>query len=246
MAQEYRWNVADHAAGYDASAQYIHPHYLAIQDAILDLIERRNDEEFLWVDIGGGSGRLAERFLTRYQRATAIVVDQSQPFLALAEARMARFGGRGRCLLARLQDDWRSQLPAAPQAIVSMSAIHHLDPGEKRRLYQQCYEALVPGGILLNGDEIRDPDDAAYLQAMKTWVAHMQRVVADGLVSEPMKPMLERWAERNTVHFGQPRASGDDYHETLATQLDYLRQSGFRRVDSPWQRQMWAILRAVK
>ena len=34
----YRWNTSDFAAGYDAAAQIIHPHYLAIQDAILDLL----------------------------------------------------------------------------------------------------------------------------------------------------------------------------------------------------------------
>jgi tRNA (cmo5U34)-methyltransferase len=234
MSEQYRWNVADHAAGYDAAAHHIHPHYLAIQDAILDLLGRRDDEEFLWVDIGGGSGRLAERFLTRFRRARAVVVDQSEPFLALAERRMARFDGRGSIVVARLQDRWAAKLPAAPQAIVSMSAIRHLDPPEKQAVYRQCYEALSPGGVLLNGDEIRDPDDRAYFSAMQTWVAHMQRIVAEGLVNEKMKGMLEKWADRNTNHFGEPRKSGDDYHETLETQLGYFRDCGFRAVDAPW------------
>jgi tRNA (cmo5U34)-methyltransferase len=242
----YRWNVAEHAAGYDAAAEHIHPHYVEIQEAVLGQITRRSDEEFLWVDIGGGSGRLAEKFLSRYCRARAVVVDQSEAFLDIAARRMAPFGSRGTCLVARLQDEWASRLPESPAVIVSMSAIHHLDPGEKRRVYQQCYEALAPGGLLLNGDEIRDPDDAKYLEAMQTWVAHMRRIVAEGRVNETMHAMLLKWEQRNTVDIHKPRASGDDYHETLQAQLGYLKDCGFRSVTVPWQKQMWAVMRGLK
>ena len=35
---EYRWNVTEFAAGYDAAAEHVHPYYLKIQDTILDLL----------------------------------------------------------------------------------------------------------------------------------------------------------------------------------------------------------------
>src|SRR5688572_10540493 len=71
---EYRWNVADYAAGYDAAAEYIHPHYLEVQQMVLDLLPLDADAEFLLVDAGGGSGRLAERFLMRFRSAHALVL----------------------------------------------------------------------------------------------------------------------------------------------------------------------------
>ena len=46
------------------------------------------------VDIGGGSGGLAERVLEQFAGAHVTVVDQSEPFLALAERRLARFAPR--------------------------------------------------------------------------------------------------------------------------------------------------------
>jgi hypothetical protein len=92
----------------------------------------------------------------------AVVPGESEAFLKLAEERLAIFAGRGQTMLARLQDDWASRLPTAPGAIVSMSAIHHLDPSEKQQLYRRCFAALASGGVLLNGDEVRPASDDEY------------------------------------------------------------------------------------
>lgn len=246
MNETYRWNVTKHAAGYDAAAEIIHPFYLEIQEAILDRVAREKNAEFLLVDLGGGSGRLVEKFLARFPRATAVVVDQSESFLEIAAARLQPFAGRGICLVARLQDDWASRLPGRPTVITSMSAIHHLDAQEKRRLYAQAYDALAPLGLLLNGDEIRHPDDREYRAALEAWAAHMRAIVAAGQVEAAMRPMLEKWQDRNVTRFDEPRKSGDDCHETISAQLACFCDCGFRGVATPWQKEMWAVLEGVK
>jgi tRNA (cmo5U34)-methyltransferase len=243
---DYRWNQLQLAAGYDAAAKHIHPHYVELQDVILGLVPFAPESEFLLVDAGGGSGRLAEKGLRRFSRARVVVVDQSPAFLDLARRRLEPFGDRAACIVSRLQDDWCAQLPAAPGAIVSMSAIHHLDPQEKRTLYARCHDALVPGGVLMNGDEVRPEGDADYLAECREWAAHMHRVIDTGLVPPPMCDALRQWEERNVGQFGKERHSGDDCHETIAAQLAYYRTAGFSRVDTPWHKQMWAVLRGVK
>jgi tRNA (cmo5U34)-methyltransferase len=241
----YRWNTTDFAAGYDAAAETIHPQYLAIQEAILGLLPPALDRGELVVDLGGGSGRLMERILDRWPTVRGIVVDQSEPFLALAERRLARIGQRATCLLVRLQDRWSAQLPAKAAAIVSMSAIHHLEPAEKRSLYRQCAEALAPGGLLLNGDEVRPAADDVYLQELSAWAAHMQRRMASGTIPPAFHDALHKWIDRNVRRFGEPKHSGDDCHETVETQLGYLRDAGFASADAPWRRNLWAILRGA-
>ena len=240
---EYRWNQAELAEGWDAAAQYVHPHYLELQQVLLGLLPFSEGDDFLLVDAGGGPGRLAELFLRQFKNARAVVVDQSQPFLDIAARRMARFGNRGTCQLARLQDEWLDTLAERPSAIVSMSAIHHLDPQEKQTLYARCFDALVPGGVLMNGDEVRPESDADYLAALKTWAAHKRHVVEAGLIPPSMADSQKKWEERNVGGFCEPRVSGDDCHETIAAQLGYFRAAGFSRADCPWQREMWAVLR---
>jgi SAM-dependent methyltransferase len=253
----YRWNTSDFAIGYDAAAEIIHPHYLAIQDAILDLLVRRGSPDpappRLIVDLGGGSGRLIELILDAHSTANAIIVDQSEPFLALAERRLARFGSRATCILARLQDDWPSpitHLAAAPtrrvSAFVSMSAIHHLEPAEKESLYCRCFDLLAPGGVLLNGDEIRAPRDDDYLQVLSNWADHMRGHMAGNAIPPIFHDALHGWIDRNVTRFGQPKKSGDDCHETIDAQLGYFRAAGFTTADSPWHRDLWAVLRGIK
>jgi SAM-dependent methyltransferase len=243
---EYRWNISEFAAGFDAAAEHIHPHYIELQDCVLDLLPLRSDSEFLLVDAGGGSGRFVEKLLNRFGKARAIIVDQSAAFLALAERRLAAFGPRADCRLARLQDDWTAKLPQPPAAIASMSAIHHLEPAEKKDLYRRCFDSLESGGVFINADEVRPADDDEYLARCRAWVAHKKRAMAAGLIPESIHPALRGWEERNVVRFSEPRKSGDDCHETIEAQLGYLTDAGFRQADCPWQREMWAILRGVK
>jgi tRNA (cmo5U34)-methyltransferase len=243
---DYRWNRSAFAASYDAGAAAIHPYYDEIHDTIVGLLPFAADDEFLFVDAAGGSGRLAEKFLRRFPRASALVFDQSEPMLALAAERLAQFGPRGRCAQARLQDDWTRLLDGPAGAVVSTSAIHHLEPEEKRALYARAFAALGPGGVLLNGDEVRPESDEEYLHVCRRWTAQKRERLAAGIIPAEFRTAIDQWEERNVRGFGQPRASGDDCHETAAAQLGYFREAGFAVADVPWQRELWAVLRGVK
>src|SRR5687768_14482553 len=105
---EYRWNISEFAVAYDRAAEQVHPYYLELQDAILRDLSFPPNANGLIVDMGGGSGRLMERVLEKWPQMSGMVLDQSEPFLALAERRLARFGSRASCVKARLQDDWLS------------------------------------------------------------------------------------------------------------------------------------------
>ena len=242
----YRWSTSAAAESYDQAAPVIHPQYTAVQDQVLACLPFAKDDEFLLVDLGGGSGRFVERFLERFANASGVMIDQSEPFLAIAERRLARFGKRATTLQSRLQDDWQKSLPAAPQAIVSMSAIHHLEPVEKRALYARCYEALAPGGVFINGDEFRPESDADYLAMLERWAQHMQSAISSGQIPAEFQAIFDHWYNRNIREFGAPKMSGDDCLETLETQRGYLQSAGFQSINSPWADQLWAALRACK
>jgi SAM-dependent methyltransferase len=243
---EYRWNLDDFALAYDESAHHIHPHYLEIQDEILDLIDRAPDEPFLAVDAGGGSGRLMAKLLERWPNARGVVVDQSPAFLAIAERRLAPFDGRGLCLLSQLQEDWLEDLPEEPWVVVSMSAIHHLTPDEKHALHQRIHHALVPGGLFLNGDEVRPSDDATFLRLLDQWAAGMGRGIEQGRITPLFRKALDAWVDRNIAHFGEPKQSGDDNLQTLDDLLADYHAIGYHAADAPWHKELWAVMRARK
>jgi tRNA (cmo5U34)-methyltransferase len=243
---DYRWNYSEFAVAYDQAAESVHPYYLELQDAILRGLLFPVGSEVLVVDMGGGSGRLIERALDKWPKIRGLVMDQSEPFLALAERRLARFGSRASCVLARLQDDWRTHFPNPPAAIISMSAVHHLDPAEKQIFYQRCLDTLAPGGQLFNGDEVRPDNDSEYLQILRDWVATWEEGIANGSIPLGIHAALRGWTERNVTRFNQPKQSGDDCHETAEAQLQYLRAAGFEEMKVIWRKKLWALLSAQK
>ena len=243
---EYRWNQSELAAGYDAGAAVVHPYYVEVQDAILAAMEAAGATDGLVVDLGGGSGRLVERVLERWPETAALIIDQSQAFLDLAATRLERFRDRIAFACKRLQDDWRDVLTQPAAAIVSMSAIHHLDPSEKQQCYQRCFDSLRPGGLLLNGDEVRADADDEYRGQVERWAEHMQRLIDTNAVTPAMADALRGWRKRNVEQFAEPRSSGDDCHETAATQLSYFEAAGLKNTGVAWQRELWSLLKGQR
>jgi tRNA (cmo5U34)-methyltransferase len=242
----YRWNTSAAAEAYDDAAPAIHPHYGAVQNAILDRVPFRPSEPFVVVDLGAGSGRLAERLLAQHGGVRAVLVDQSEPFLALAERKLQPFASRVTFVQRRLQDDWSAELTTAPDVIVSTSAIHHLEPKEKRALFARCYAALKPGGLFINGDEYRPADDDAYRALLEDWSSHMYTALDAGRIPESFRQTIDNWYDRNIRRFEEPKKSGDDCLETIETQSGYLREVGFADVEIAWAEKLWAVVVASK
>lgn len=247
---EYRWNTSAFAEGYDAAAPEIHPYYVPVQEQIVQLLRTHSQTldaaNYHVVDIGGGSGRLLEKVLTALPQTRATIVDQSEAFLAIAERRLAKFTDRVDFVIARLQESWSAKLSQQPQAIVSSSAIHHLEPAEKQALYKQVADALPAGGLFLNGDEVRPESDAEYRATMERWADFMRAGMSSGKIPAIFHPAAQGWIDRNVTRFGEPKKSGDDCHETAAIQLDYFRTAGFREADVAWHRELWSVLRGLR
>ena len=242
---DYRWNQTQAAADYDAAASVIHPQYVKVQEEVLAALPFAAEESFRLVDIGGGSGRLVERVLEEFPQATAVVMDQSEPFLGVAQGRLARFGSRASFVQRRLQDDWAAAVGPV-DAVMSSSAIHHLEPVEKQQLFAKIFATVPSGGVFINGDEHRPASDADYLALLAQWGRHMESSHASGAIPESFGAVIDAWKKRNIAEFDRPRKSGDDCLETSETQVRYLRAAGFDPVDVTWSRELWAVFVARK
>ncbi|MCA9238670.1 MAG: class I SAM-dependent methyltransferase [Planctomycetales bacterium] len=237
---DYRWNQSQAAQDYDAAAPVIHPRYTEVQDALLGALPFNPLKDFRVLDLGGGSGRLAERLLDHFRHATVVLLDQSQPFVELAHQRLRRFGHRARTVCRSMQEGWAADL-APLDAVVSTSAIHHLESPEKLALFRQIRSALAPGGVFLNGDEHRPADDAQFRKLLEDWGQHMEWAHARGEIPESFGEIIAKWRRRNLDGFGAEKHSGDDCHETIEGQQALLSDAGFASVEVVWQEDLWAV-----
>jgi tRNA (cmo5U34)-methyltransferase len=239
----YRWDARQAAADYDAAGPLIHPFYDEVHQAVAAALPFATGDAVRIADLGGGSGRLAERLLERFPHATVTLVEPSAPFQDLARGRLKRFGERAQFVPLRAQQAW-SEATGPLDAVVSTSALHHLDGDEKNAVFAAIRAALEPSGVFLNGDEYRPPSDATYLAWLEAWGEHMRSHLAAGSIPATFGDIIDRWEQRNLGDFGGPRSSGDDCHETVEEQTARLYGAGFARVETLWNERLWGVLRA--
>ncbi len=244
MTEIDRQRFASMAEAYDAMAPYLLPQYAFLQEEMLRLAELDALAHPIVVDLGAGSGRFLERVLERNARATCYWMDSSHDFCGVARRRLARFDERVVFIESALEDAWEADVDGPVHAIFSMSAIHHLESDDKRRLYRRCFDLLVPGGWFVNTDEMQTMYRDAYLASLHHWVRHVddsrEVIPADLLESyEQWQGHFDRWKKRNIEQADAPKTKGDDLHEGFIEQMTWLSQIGFENVDVFVKHHLW-------
>ncbi len=143
------------------------------------------------LDLGAGTGALAEAILESSHAGTVELIDVDAEMLAQARTRLARFGRRARFTEA-------SFLEALPRChgVAASLALHHIPTLERKRaLYRQIREALAPGGLFVNADATLPAEPAAAEATWRAWADHM---VAQGIEERRAFEHFEEWSEEDT------------------------------------------------
>jgi tRNA (cmo5U34)-methyltransferase len=144
----------DWAPRYDAEIRRQVPRYDEMHDSLVALLGLRPPERV--VDLGTGTGTTALRILEAFPAAQLTGVDVSSEMLERASQRLAGHAGRVKLLRSDIAEP---ALDGAYDAIVSVLAVHHLWPDEKRHLFAHLWEHTVPGGIFILADAFRHASD---------------------------------------------------------------------------------------
>jgi tRNA (cmo5U34)-methyltransferase len=157
------------------------------------------------LDLGTGTGALAAMVADAYPQAQLTLLDGAP---AMVEKALDRLGSRA---AAGLVQDFAEPLPAGPfDAIVSSLAIHHLDDDGKRSLCSRAHDALRPGGVFVNAEQVlgATPELDALL-----WRWHEREARALGATDEEWAAAVQRMTH--------------DRCSTVETNLALLDAAGF-------------------
>ncbi len=162
---------ADHAAEWD-TLRSRHASDAAVEAAIIDLLGP--DSLGHLVDIGTGTGRIAEVLAPAATRVSAI--DRNPEMLRLARSRLAPLGLPPHCLpLALVQGDFTAlppQIADADTAVMHQVLHYAANPGA---VIAEAARVLRPGGRLLIVDFAPHQDDD-----LRRLAAHVRLGFADG------------------------------------------------------------------
>lgn len=232
---------------YDKMAPVLVPQYHFLQDSIIDFFNLKNRNELAVVDLGAGSGIFLEKILRSNASAACYWIDSSKDFLEVAREKLAKYANRVAFILAPIESAWELQLGCRPDFIFSMSAIHHLEDVEKQALYQKCYASLCDAGWLVNVDEMKTCYMDAYESNMRFWAGFVERAKtqipdSDRPHYEEWNHHFEEWKKRNIYQMQVPKSKGDDIHASFMTQMSWMLDIGFRKVDLLMKFQLWCAI----
>ena len=214
----------------------------AIAQVLLDLLPARQDEPFVFVDIGAGQGWLSEAVLQRFPMARAIVLDGSPTMLERAGALLAPFAGRVELRQFRLEEGaWRGALGNDVRCFLSSLAIHHLDGPQKRALFADLFRHLAPGGALLIADVIAPASELERQHIARAWDAAVRRQALEltGDLRAYEVFVADRW---NIYDHPDPV----DKPSTIFEQLHWLEEAGFTGVSVFWAQAGHAVFGGYK
>ncbi|CAG7572708.1 methyltransferase family protein [Barrientosiimonas humi] len=216
-----------------------------ICDVLVETVQRPDP---LVVDLGVGPGSLARTVLQRIPGATVVGADMDPLLLGLASAAY----GEERFRLVQVdlrRDGWLAELdlPRAPDAFISTTALHWLERAPLQRLLRTAAESLADRGVFVDGDHLfvaaRDKNRVVRsdLDQLAQAVADRAAVRAGGQEAEDWSHWWDAAATApELAGLWQQRAAIDLSHDvadaaTLADYLDALRQGGCREVGTVWQ-----------
>jgi tRNA (cmo5U34)-methyltransferase len=205
--------VLDHlglqAREYDTVIRTYIPQYEQMIATVVGLV--RGDI----IDLGTGTGALAEAILHAHTTARVKLVDIDPAMLEAAGARVARFGDRAELVLASFD----APIPAC-DAVVASLALHHVaDLDHKRALFRRIHDALRPGGALIIADATVHDQGRERTVAFATWSAWM---ATHGIKQADADALFAKWA-------------GEDRYVPLAIELQLLADAGFSQPECFWK-----------
>ena len=178
------------------------------------------------VDLGVGTGALAQACLAEVPDARVWGIDADVAMMQVAQKRLGRRITRVTLVEGSFLD---VPLPAC-DAIVASYALHHIRSlRNKQAFYRRCFEALRPGGVLVNGDCAPASTPQGFEQDLNVWFSHLARTFGSRAGA---KRVYESWAD-------------EDIYVPLADELNLLQRAGFK-TDVPWRRSPFAVIVGIK
>jgi len=116
-----------------------------------------------WVlDLGCGSGLVAQMVLDQKTAARIFGIDSSAAMLNLAEDRLAPYIERVKLAQADLTSLDRVEAPQGCTAAIAVQSLHHLDETQYRAAVRWTFDHLAPGGWFFVIDRLAIPSERLY------------------------------------------------------------------------------------
>ena len=202
--------------------------YLDMHQAILNFIPFKTNDKFKILDLGMGSGKLAEVILNKYPNSSITGVDFSEKMLAMSKLRLDKFGNRVKLLSL----DFDKDLPKDNfDLVIMILALHHLEDPHKGKMVKKLYKKLNSPGALLIGDLTKSQSPRITDLYMDLWRENLRN---------------NGYSEEYIAKCYHEKYELEDIPATLENNLKWLKDAKFKEVEVFWKRYHFAVFGGFK
>ncbi len=213
------------ATEYDRVIRTFIPNYDGMLQEILNWLRTVVPENGKVIDLGGGTGSLANALAESFPTMQIEIWDTDRAMLAVAEQRLKQFSKRVRLV----EKSFDQPLPEC-DAVMATLALHHVKGLKKKtEIYRNIFKALRSPGIFLNGDctmsqqkHIREAESLYWTQFM----------TSQGMTHDEVQRHFAEWAE-------------EDKYFSIFEELGALREAGFSQPECFWKHGPMAVYGGV-
>jgi len=212
------------AEKYDMQRNELIPLMDIFYGTVVELVKITNENAKI-LDLGAGTGLLTELVIKKYPNAEYTLVDIAEEMLAIAKERFETLDN-----VSFNVEDYRDGISGGKyEAIISSLSIHHLDSYEKRNLYKNIFNILEDGGVFINADQVKGED------------CESEEIVKEYQLSHIENCSLLR--EEKDETYGRIKL---DKMDKMSTQINMLKEAGFKSVDIYYKYYNYVVFRARK
>ena len=208
---------------YDARIRTFVPGYELMLAIVSNALGALHTDSPDVLDLGTGTGALAEKCLDRVPHARLIGVDNDAAVLQVAATRLADSSAQF------IQSDFMSLSVPPCDAVVACIALHHIrSADQKREFYDRCAASLRPNGLFINADYFPARSEYFARQHRNAWLAHLEQSYS----RTEAEDYLRAWAQ-------------DDVYFPLNDELSWLRAAQLEP-EILWRSGGYAVIAARK
>ena len=207
---------------YDRAIATLIPHYSELLDAAAAAVDAVARLTPAVVDLGTGSGTLAQRILKVRPKSRLIGIDADASMLATASKRL-----RGK--IQTIEENFEEiHIPRCDVVSASFS-LHHIPTGRRKAaVYKRCFASLRPGGMFVSADCYLAANKPIQKRNREAWLNHLKKHHS----AKKAENFLRTWAK-------------EDVYFTLDREIELLRDAGFG-IEIPWRKDSFAVLVGLK
>lgn len=213
------------ASKYDEEIRKVLPYYEDFYRQVVDIVKVQFDRPLAWLDIGCGTGKMAEAAFNALGIENFLFCDSSEDMIKIVKE---RFMGEKSQFVTSSFLDLNESGPF--DVITAMMVFHYFTKEVRKKALQKCYKNLRNNGIFITFENFAPYSEAGKQLLLARWKSYQ---LSQG-----------RSADSCDEHMGR---YGNEYFPiSISEHLELLRQCGFEQAEIIWVSNMQVGLLGIK